>query len=122
MHADIGCGYLIVKSTGLPHIPQTDWVAYIRALFFSKAVRCSPYLSGLFSGVIFDLDISQSSHANSITMGISYFFPVFDISTPSLSPISTAIAARISFILAYAIDFENPTLIPAPVTVHFFSQ
>ena len=47
MHADSGCGYFSLKSTGFPHIPQHVCVAYIFFLFFSNAPRCAPSLSAL---------------------------------------------------------------------------
>ena len=50
IQADSGCGYLSVKSTGLPHIPHTVCVAYIRFLFARNCCWWAPLRSGLSIG------------------------------------------------------------------------
>ena len=51
MQADSGCGYFKEKSTGLPQIPQTVWVAYIFFLLIRNCCWCEPLRSGLGIGI-----------------------------------------------------------------------
>ena len=71
MQGLIGCGNLRLISIGLPHIPQTFSDLSNLFLFFSKAARCGPCLSGLI--IIHFLSLWQEY--KDLNLGLRFWRP-----------------------------------------------
>ena len=72
MQGLIGCGALRLMSIGLPHIPQTFSDLSNLFLFFSKAARCGPCLSGLII-ILYSLSLWQEH--KDLNLGLRFWRP-----------------------------------------------